>query len=153
MAERRTGKISDETKEELGPEAAKAAEKAPAGDPNLSGAAPGAKVEGKPELAADTTQTFDKPRATLKAEKAAAKRADEVREIQLDVHRLNVTNVPNEGIQTAYAAVPEKGDPDSISFARVGNEVVVTTTGSNMTFGREEWLGFQRKVSAIGAAG
>lgn len=153
MAERRTTKISDETKERLGPEAAKAAQKQPAGDPNLSGAAPGAKAEAKPELAQDSTQTFDKPKGTLRAERDARKRADEVREIQLDVHRLNVTNVPNEGVQTAYAVAPERGDPDSISFARIGNEVVVTTTGNSLTFGREEWLGLQRKVSAMGAAG
>lgn len=151
MAER--GKISDETKERLGPEAAQAAEKSKPGDPNLSGAAPGAKAEAKPELAADQTQTFDKPKATLRAEKNAQKIADEVRDIQLDVHRRNVTNVPNSPVQTAYATAPEKGDPDSVSFARVGNEVVVTTTGNTLTFGREEWLGFQRKVSAIGAAG
>lgn len=111
---------------------------------------PAAKKD-EPAVTPDTVTSIEKPAATVKAEKAAVDRADEVRDIQLDVHSKNVTNVPAEPVATIYANAPEKGDPDSVTFALVGGEVVMTTTAKEMRFGREEWHGFMRKVNQAGS--
>jgi hypothetical protein len=140
-------KISDEAKERLGPAAAKAAQKAPAGDTELSGAAPGIKAE---EQGPDEVTPFEKPKATERAERASDKRADEVREIQLDVHRRQVTSVPSENVRTVYSTPQDGKDPESITFQQVGNTVVVTATAKEMEFSREDFLGFVRHTSQIG---
>ena len=138
-------KITEDTKDNLTDAELKAARKNPPGDTEASGAAPGAKAGDEPD-----TGTYKTPRATLKAEKDARERVEEVREQQLEAYLRNFGNQPAEVTETVHANRPEKGDPDSITFAQVGNSLVITATAKELVFGREEALSFIRAANKIG---
>lgn len=139
-----TRKIDEDAKENLSDAELKAARSNPPGDTELSGAAPGAKAG-----AADDPGVYDKPQAQVKAEKDAAKRVDEVREIQYDAYLRNFGNVPRDVTETVHASPSGKGDPDSITIAQVGGEVLLVATAREMRFGHEEALGLQRAISKV----
>lgn len=98
-------------------------------------------------------QTYDKPKAQEAAEKAAGKRAEEVKEQQLAIQRDNLTNVPPQPTSVVYGREKDEGKtPDSAVFGFDGSTVTLTTTAREIEFGREEFLGLLRAATKIGAA-
>lgn len=98
----------------------------------------------------DRVEQLQPPEQAVKAQEAARKRADEVKEIQLSVHDKQVTNVPSETLRTVFSTPQQEDEePGAIVFQQVGNTVVVTTTGQELVFGREDFLGFLRHANAI----
>lgn len=85
-------------------------------------------------------------------EKARAKRADEVRQEQIDNKMEGFTNVPVEPVETVKASTVtgrEKGEP--IHIEAVGGELIIDTHGV-ARLGREAAVGLAKRVSrAVGA--
>jgi hypothetical protein len=147
--EKRTAQENIEQASGVTPEAElKAAVDEPAGSTVFSGASAGIKA-----TAEDQPATYEPTKAQVAAEKAAAKEADEVREIQEDVQTKNLlSNVPEYPIAVAYANRPEKGTPDSMTFSVTGGELVITTTSNTLRFGSEEAASLQRAAAKVAGA-
>lgn len=148
-AEKKAAQENIEAASGVTPEAElKAALDEPAGSTEFSGASAG--IKATPD---DTPDTFGPTKAQVAAEKAAAKAADEVRSIQEDVQSRNLlSNVPDYPITVAYANRPENGEPESMTFAVAGGELIVTTTSKELRFGSEEAAGLQRAAAKVAGA-
>lgn len=148
MSER---KLPDEVREDLGEAAARAAQKNPPGDPNLSGAAPGAKAAVNPDLANDDVADFDEPASARRARRQADKRMDEIREIQRDVQSKNLLeNVPPEAVRTVFGTQDGDKDPGSVTFVSAGNSTEIIVKGSP-SFRGDDQLALVRAASTITA--
>lgn len=92
-----------------------------------------------PELPqTNTVEQFEKPQAALDAEKEAAKRADEVFEIQKDTMDRNRTNVPGEAVETIYGSVGDDGKPSgAIVLSYLGGELRFVVTGEPVFRGQD----------------
>jgi hypothetical protein len=148
-AEKKAGQENIEASEGVTPEhELKAALDEPAGSTEFSGASAGIKATGD---GPDTPPAYDRPKAQVAAEKQALKVADEVREIQEDVQRRNLlSNVPDYPVSVAFANRDDDGKPTgSLVFAVAGGELVVTTTGRELHFGREEAASLQRAAAKV----
>lgn len=145
-AEKKTAQENIEKSEGVTPEAElKAAVDEPAGSTVFSGASAGIKA-----TVDDRTDTFDRSKAQIAAEKRAMKTADEVRDIQEETQRKNLlSNVPDYPVSVAYANRTDNGTPDSLTFAVAGGELVITTTSNELHFGREEAAGLQRAAMRV----
>ena len=143
--EKKAAKDNIQASEGVTPEAElEAALDEPAGSTQFSGASAGIKA------VADTDPPVFESKAAADARERAEKEADAVREIQEDTQRRNLlSNVPVHPVATAYERVPEKGDPGSLTFSVLPGELVVTSTGRELRFGREEAAGLQRAVAQV----
>lgn len=145
-------RLSDEEKERLagGEAAAKKASRAPAGDEELSGAAPG--IKGRDRDPDDVT-TFDQPAKARRAERQADKRMQEIREIQREVQSVNLLeNVPPENVRTVFATQQGDKDPDSLTIAHTGGGITVFASSGEMTFNnRDDALAAVRAFSQVAA--
>jgi hypothetical protein len=126
------------------------------GSPVHSGAAPGVKAATDEKVAdeareASEARTYDQPRATRQALKDADEAMAATREIQWDVRREGLINVPAVVTETVYASLdPEKPDKDpaSLTITQAGGQLVVSASGSGpFRFNREDALAFQRAVT------
>ena len=141
-------KIDDETKENLTDAELKAARSNPAGDTELSGAAPGAK--GGDEVGPGPLK---ETAATKRAHKAAEDFREEVQDIQWDTQKQNLTNVPGTHVDTAYASRDGDKDPDSLSISSIGGEVlVVASTTKPMRFDRDNVHALTRAFANLGSS-
>jgi hypothetical protein len=128
----------------------------PAGSPVYSGAAPGVKAATDEKVAeearaASEARSYDQPKATEQALKDADEVMGEVRDIQWDVRREGLINVPPVVTETVYAtldpAKPDK-DPASLTITQAGGQLVVSASGPGpFYFSREDALAFQRAVT------
>lgn len=147
-----TPRLSDEEKERLagGEAAAKKATRQPAGDEELSGAAPGIKARDRDP---DDVETFDEPAKTRTARRRANKRMDEVRDKQREVQSRNLLeNVPPESVRTAFGTKDGSKDPDSATFVHTGSGVTLITTSNEINFNnRDDALALVRAASGITA--
>jgi len=144
-----TKKLSDGAKENLDAAEVKAVESNPPGSTEHSGAAPGIRVEDDPSLAPDDPGTRDTPKATLRAQETAEKRAEEVRELQREAHARNFRPVVPDSVETVFT---DTGDEASLTIAQVGNEVLLTTTAKELRFSREGALSLQRAITHLASA-
>lgn len=96
---------------------------------------------------------YSQPEAAQKAQTAAGKREKEVKDIQIDTHHDNVSNVPSDAVETAFGAQPKSDKPVALTFVQVGQEVIVSLENREIArFGREDWLGVVRHVNKIGSS-
>jgi hypothetical protein len=93
---------------------------------------------------------YEKPAATIKAEEQAAKRAEEVAEIQKEAFLNNHTNVPEGNVVTVYASRDGDKDPGSITFATDGNAVTVVATDKELVFNGQDALAIARAAAQVG---
>lgn len=128
----------------------------PSGSPIYSGAAPGIKAETDEKVAeearrATEARTYAQPRATEQALKDADEVMEEVRDIQWDVRREALINVPPVVTETVYATLdPAKPDEDpaSLTITQAGGQLVVSASGPGpFYFSREDALALQRAVT------
>jgi hypothetical protein len=94
--------------------------------------------------------TFEKPAATVKAEKQAAERAEEVADIQKEAFLRNHTNVPAGNVVTVYATPDGDKEPESITFSTDGNAITVVATAKEMVFNGQDALQIARAASQVG---
>lgn len=114
-------------------------------------------AQSKPEQSGnvqpDTVEQIEQPKAVQKAAEQASKRSDELQDIQARSVLRNLTNVPSEGVSTAYGRKPDSDDHVAVTFARVGQNVIVYVDDKEIAvFSREDWLGFLRHADHIGTA-
>lgn len=95
-------------------------------------------------------EPFDKPKATVAAEKEATKHFDEVLEIQRDNLDRQRTNVPRDGVVTVYATKVDGKDPESVTFFQTGNTLEVTTTAQHLTFVGQDQTALLRALAKVG---
>lgn len=125
----------------------------PHGSVRHSGAAPGIKAETDEKVAEEARDVtsgkmLDKPKATEQAEKRAAEVDEELRDIQWDVRREGLINLPGHTLETVYASEDEKGNRDSVTISAVDGKLSITaSTTDRMTFNREDALAFQRAAT------
>lgn len=125
----------------------------PHGDLRFSGAAPGVKVETDDKLAEEARDVtagkmLDVPKSTEDAQKRAAEVDDEVRDIQWDVRKEGLINLPGHTLETVYSTPDEKGNRESMTISAVDGKLSITATTTNrMSFDREDALAFQRAAT------
>lgn len=140
-------KIADDAKENLSDAELKAAKSNPPGSTEHSGAAPGVKVSDEPD-----GPTFSEPKSAERSREKATKDADEVRDLQWESQKLNWTNSKEQPVEVAFADAPEKGEPESLTFAASDGGVTVYASAREMRFSRDEALGLQRAMTKVSRA-
>jgi hypothetical protein len=128
----------------------------PAGSPVHSGAAPGIKAATDEKVAeearaASEARTYDQTPATKRALEDADEAMEATREIQWDVRREGLINVPPVVTETVYASLdpenPDK-DPASLTITQAGGQLIVSASGPGpYRFNREDALALQRAAT------
>jgi hypothetical protein len=94
--------------------------------------------------------TPENPAGITGPTKSQQRRAAQVKDIQVDVHHENVTNVPAEGVSNVLAEAPKSSREKVVSFQQVGNEAIVSVDDKEVArLDREGFAGLQRAVRSI----